>query len=206
MILVFARGRDISIAIRPGVRWAHDSKLEDGASGPLFYRPEKFDVAMYSPHRDELAINAETKGEQMLYKEKLGLHFFGSKDYFPGDGKYSLEPLRRDGPRALFCGDVDGMDWVRLHELMQSWQPWSDETVTRCADDVFHRLGQRNKGINPLARLTRATFLIKLRGAERARTVTIRPSNVADFARDGASGMIELGLARRECAREEVAA
>ncbi|MFN4260889.1 MAG: hypothetical protein ACK4RK_16460 [Gemmataceae bacterium] len=37
-------------------------------------------------------------------------HLFDDEDFFPGDSKYTLEPLLTRGEAALTCVDYDGAD------------------------------------------------------------------------------------------------
>ena len=67
-------------------------------------------------------MHACNKGEKELYRKEFGRHVFGNEDFFPGTSKYTLEPLRRDGPASVICTDVDGMEWARLKEIQFLWR------------------------------------------------------------------------------------
>jgi hypothetical protein len=163
----------------------------------VHYRPEKDDVLVYQPQFGELRINARSKGERQLYREKLGKHLFGDEQYFPGTSKYTLEPLREFGSMSLNCVDVDGIDWIKLKEyqIFFGGSPW--EIISRKSDDVFAALDGRQQQIPRGGRLIRASFLVKFTDCKKPRTVVIRPSNVAQFRRDEDAAILEEWLTAR---------
>jgi len=120
----------------------------------VFYRPEKHDVLVYEPSIGELRINAASKWEKDLYRRKFGLHLFGGEDFFSGTGEYTLEPLRTDGPAALVCTDVDGMEWIKLKEIHFFWGGSENEIEIRKASDVFAAFEARGRTL-PAKRETR---------------------------------------------------
>lgn len=64
-------------------------------------------------------------------------------NYFKGNNKFTLEPLRQDGKACLECGDVDGIDKVTLTENTILYDANFNESVTRRADDIFGLLDAR---------------------------------------------------------------
>ncbi|HVY60398.1 MAG TPA: hypothetical protein VHF22_02045 [Planctomycetota bacterium] len=203
---VFRRKDDVSIAIRHGDRMAVVETLDGDVPRSITYRPVKYDVVIYQPHLDTISINAETLGEELLYRDLIGLHLFGRKDYFSGDDRYTLDPLREHGEAALFWQDVEGIEWVKLNELAYSRVEYGDETVSRRSNDVMTVLRRRGKVIPPKGVLVRATFLVKLKGVRRARTVTIRGANLASYMQDAHATVIESWLMKRHFVKAKVAA
>ena len=127
-VFVFPKKPETWFLIRHGEPFRREGSLVNGQSSSVFYRPEKFDVVIYNDTLSELRINARSKGEKHLYRTLFGLHFFGDKDYFPREGKYTLEPLRRDGPASLVCRDIPGLEWVKLTEVHYRWGGHHQET------------------------------------------------------------------------------
>ena len=111
-------------------------------------------------------------------------HLFGNEDFFPGAGRYTLEPLRTAGSASIVCTDVDGMDWVRLKEIQLLWGGVEREIETRKADDLFAALEGRGRSIPGSAPIIRARFQVKFADAKTARAVTIRTPNTAQYTRD----------------------
>jgi hypothetical protein len=196
---VFAYPREDScwFLVRHGDPFKREGSLDEGKPSSVYYRPEKFDVLVYDPKTGEIRMNARSKGEKDLYRRAFGLHIFGSADFFPGTSKYTLEPLRTDGSASLVCTDVDGMDWVRLIEVRYAWGGKHNETETRQADDIFEALAEREAQMPAKARIVRARFKVKFSDAKTPRTVTIRPSNIAQYQRDADSVLVEQWLLNR---------
>jgi hypothetical protein len=152
---------------------------------------------VYDANRDELGINASGKKEKALYCELFGDHLFKNLKYFPGDNKYTLDPLKQDGPAALVCSDVDGLEKVTLVELWFFHGGEHGDVEIRKAVDIFAAMAARGRSISPMARLTRAIFLVKFANAPRPRRVTIRPRNIAQYTRDEDSELVERWLEKR---------
>lgn len=195
------RGEEIWFLVRHGDPFKREASLKDGEPSSVFYRPEKIDVVVYTPALGELRIYARSKGEKSLYRKKFGFYLFGDEDFFPGVGKYTLEPLRKRGPKALVCEDVEGLDWVILRELRWVWPGAHFEIETRRATDLFAAIEARGGEIPEAPRLQSAKFQVKFTKAKRPRTVAIRPSNIADYTRDPDSVVIEEWLTRRGFSR-----
>lgn len=188
------------------VRHGQPIRREESLDGPdpagVCYRPVKYDVVAYVPQTGELRVHAGSQGERELYRAAFGEHLFGDPDAFPGAERYTLEPLRIDGEAALACGDVPGIEWVTLREiqLLYGGQPW--ELVTRKSDDLFKLFAARGSGLPAAGRLVRAVFRVKFAGTRTPRSVVIKPANVAQYARDGDSTLVEQWLAARGFAQE----
>ena len=136
----FDRDDRVWFLVRHGLPVKREGTLNNRKSDSVFYRPEKHDVVVFDAKRDELGINAAGKKEKKLYCELFGDHLFGERDYFPSDKKYTLDPLRRDGPSALVCSDVDGLENVTLVELWFFHGGKHTEIEIRKATDVFAAL------------------------------------------------------------------
>jgi hypothetical protein len=196
-VFVFPKGGEVWFLVRHGDPFKREASLKDGQPSGVFYRPEKNDVVVYNPDLGELRMNAGSKGERALYRAKFGLHLFGHEEYFPGEGKYTLEPLRERGPASIVCTDVDGLDWVVLKELQWVWGGPQAEVETRKAKDLFAAFEARNGKIPPKPRLRSARFEVKFIDAKRPRMVTVRPSNIAKYTRDPDNVLIEQWLTLR---------
>lgn len=154
----------------------------------------KHDILTYDTRVGELRINAATIAERELYRRLFGKHLFGDEQFFPGDEKYSLEPLLVDGKGSLDVTGVDGIEWVRLCKI-EVFHGGSVNLVTcHSADDVFTALAQCGHLLHMDLRLRMASFQVKLAGVARPRSVTIRPSNLALYTRNDNSSVIERWL------------
>ena len=190
-VFAYPKGDSIWFLVRHGDPFRREGSLDEGQTSSVFYRPEKHDVLVYEPALGELRMNACNKGEKETYRREFGRHVFGDEDFFPGTGKYTLEPLRRDGAASVVCTDVDGMDWVRLKEVQYLWGGAEREIEIRKAHDIFAALEGRGRSIPATAPILRASFHVKFTDAKNPRTVTIRPSNIAQYTRDSDADVVE---------------
>lgn len=202
---VFAFPKDDAVwfLVRHGEPVERKGILEGGESKSLFFRAETFDVLVYDRSLGELRMTSCSKGEREIYQRKFGLHLFGDEDFFPGTGKYTLEPLRALGERSLVCTDVEGMDWVKLTQIEFLWGGVAKETEIRRADDVFAAYAARGRSLPAKVRMRRASFHVKFTDSKNPRTVTVRPSNITSYTRDDDSTVVEEWLRKRGFAGDD---
>ena len=196
-VFVYPKRDAIWFLVRHGDPLRREGSLNGGQTSSVFYRPEKYDVLVYEPTIGEIRMNACSKGEKDLFRRQFGRHLFGSEDFFPGTGKYTLEPLRTHGESSIICTDVDGMEWVRLKEIQFFWGGAEKEVEIRKANDVFAAYTGRNRKMPTKARIIRASFQVKFTDSKTPRTVTIRPSNIAQYTRDSDAAVVEDWLTKR---------
>jgi hypothetical protein len=158
------------------------------------YRPEQTDKVIYDPTHNELRSNASRPWDLRLYREKIGLHLFGDPNKFVYAEKYTLAPLQKDGPAALYCRDVGGMERVTLVELEYVSDVSLNFIERPRADDVFRALALKNRSIEPEADIVRASFEVKFQGEKKPRPVDILPRNVAKYGRGEEAATIEQWL------------
>ncbi|MBF0628231.1 MAG: hypothetical protein HQL91_08410 [Magnetococcales bacterium] len=197
-VFLFDQGGKVSMLIRHGLPTKREGSIKEGGeSSSVHYRPEKHDVVVYDRKLNELAINADTKGEREMYVAKIGWHLFGDELFFPGEEKYTLDPLRTDGKASVACGDVEGLEWIRLRSLsIHRGGKYIAMQVLK-ATDVFADMDEQNFVIHPSTRLVMAIFEVKFTNAKRPRSVTIRPANHAQYTRDEDAPLVEEWLGRR---------
>ena len=196
-VFVYPKGDSIWFLVRHGDPFRREGSLDGARTSSVFYRPEKHDVLVYEPAPGDLRMNACNKGEKEIYRREFGRHLFGDEDFFPGTGKYTLEPLRTAGPASIVCTDIDGMDWVRLKEVQFLWGGAQREIEIRKANDIFAALEGRGRSLPAMTPILRASFHVKFTDAKNPRTVTIRPSNIAQYTRDSDADVVEDWLTRR---------
>lgn len=196
-VFVYPREHEVWFLVRHGDPYRREGSLDNGEPGSVAYRPLKFDVLVYDQRIGEIRMNAATVGEKTLYREAFGAHFFGTSEFFPGTAKYTLEPLQTDGEASLECHDVEGIEWVRLKEAHFYWGGAEGEIEVRKAKDVFAAYARREATFPKRVRLIKAIFEVKFVDCKSTRSVTIKPSNVAQYTRDHDSGHVEEWLRRR---------
>jgi hypothetical protein len=192
-VFVFPKEDEVWFLVRHGETFRREAKI----GGTVFYRPEAHDVLIYNPISGELKINASSPKEKQAYRRAFGTHFFSGENHFrSSSSKYTLERLRTDGPDSLFCGDVVGLDWIRLKEIIYYWGGPAGEIEIRRAGDVFAALEARGGKIQK-TRIGAARFEVKFSDSKTTRSVTIRPPQVAKFTRDSDGKLIERWLENR---------
>ncbi|RMH15039.1 MAG: hypothetical protein D6701_10465 [Gemmatimonadetes bacterium] len=201
----FSRNGASCFLVRHGAPYRREGRLEQGEPSSIYYRPERFDVVVYDVTYGELRMNAGTKGEKDLYREKFGLHLFGSTDHFLDSQKFTLEPLRSAGRAALVCDDVEGLEEIKLKEVHYFWGGEHRETEIRKADDVFAALEARNRTMPRAPLITAAKFRVKFSDARTPRIVTVRVPNGAQYTRDSDGELIDEWLAKRGFLRSATA-
>ena len=98
-------------------------------------------------------------------------------------------------PEELLSAAVEERVTLREVQLYVPGTPW--ELVTHKSDDVFGLFAARGAAFPPAGRLVRAAFEVKFAAARRPRSVVVRPTNVAQFARDADAAAVERWLAAR---------
>lgn len=136
-------------------------------------------LPIYDALTEEIRINARTPTLRDRYRTTFSLELFGRENYFPETNKYTLDPIRRDGPASVQCIDVPGLVWVRLVKLEYELPDLEKEVRSHKAADVFNALACRQFVLPPQARLLQATFKVRFRDNPIPRSVTIKPKNVA---------------------------
>ncbi|MCZ2249987.1 MAG: hypothetical protein LC111_14610 [Bacteroidia bacterium] len=196
-LFVFPRPDGVWFLVRRGDPFKREGSIEKTGMTSVYYRPEKYDVLKYDQGLGELSVNAEgNKKLVALYRELFGELLFGDPKRFPNTAKYTLAPLQDDGPDALICSDVEGIDTITLKEVQILWGGPQGEIEIRRAKDLFEALKGRKKEL-PKGRLVKASFLVKFTDAKTPRTVTIRPQNIASYTRDSDSSVVEAWLTAR---------
>lgn len=190
-VFAFPRTDKVWLLIRHGMPMIREGKHEDdGSSGVAFYRPQKHDVVIYDADQDVLAVNADTKGARTLYRESIGLVLFGDKDYF-GEGEiFTLAPIRDDGADCLVSSDIDGIDRVRLRDVVRVLPGRIPITEITRASDLFAALGDHAVAKFKYGKLIAAKFGVLFSGARQERVVSVSKGS-ARYDRDTDAAAVE---------------
>lgn len=196
-VFAFPRTDKVWLLVRHGMPMIREGKHEDdGSAGVAFYRPQKHDVVIYDADQDVLAVNADTKGARTLYRESIGLVLFGDKEYF-GEGEiFTLAPIRDDGPDCLVCSDIEGIDRVRLREVVRVLPGRIPITEITRASDLFAALGDHADTKFKYGTIIAAKFGVLFRGARQERVVNLSKGS-ARYDRDTDAPAVEAWLDAR---------
>jgi len=196
-VFVYPKEDAVWFLVQHGEPFRREGSVDGRETGSVAYRPVKYDVLVYDPKSGELGVNAASVGEKKLYRAQVGKHLFGSEDFFPGDAKYTLDPLRDDGEASLDCDEIEGIEWIKLREVQFYWGGQYGEIEIRKASDVFAAYAARNRQLPSGGRLFKAVFQVKFEDCKSPRSVTIKTSNIAQYTRDHDSALIEQWLTAR---------
>lgn len=181
-IFVHSRDSEVWVLIRRGDPFCRVGTLENGKSSGVYYHPEKFDIVIYSPGLDTLAVSSGPKGQQQLYREVFGKHVFGDLNYFGVAGRYSLDPLRERGEEALNCTAIAGIQWIRLTQVEMFHA--NRLTIRYSHEDLFATLGERMAAILADGFIAKASFSVKFVDCKTPRSVSVWQPSRASYTRD----------------------
>jgi len=168
-----------------------------GTTESIVYRPQQHDVLIYDTALGEIRIHAGSKGERELYRKCFGKYLFNDENFFPGEGKYTLDPLIKYGQNALSTQGVeDHIELVWLKEVEFGWGAEIEIRKTP-SSDLFTTFQKRGFQFKENHSLRRAKFSIKFKDSKTPRSVTIQPTNKANYDRDHDSTIIETWLKLR---------
>lgn len=188
--------------IRHGQQMKRENTVtEEGGNELIFFRPEKFDVAIYYPNNGELAIKVSTKGLKIAYIQGIGRYFFHDPAYFRVDEccKYTLQPIIDRGEDSLVClWDDVGIKKVTLCEVQIDHHDGRRSLEIWRGLDVFETLQQRRRqlGRDEDISIRRAKLKV-LRADDRKHILTIEPPNIALYDRDSDHDIIHPWLVKR---------
>lgn len=191
-VFVYDKTDNVWFLIRHGGPYTREPSIDASNNDCCtFFRPMKYDVALYCPRTNEIRVNAKSKGACKLYRQKIGKYCFnGFEDYFDRESHFTLNPLYENGSDALLCSDIEGIDKVTLTEIRFQSSGAYSEIEIRKADDVFAAYASRSKLLLQTKGLYRASFSVKFTDSKTPRTVTIC-GNEAKYKRDSDSEILE---------------
>lgn len=172
--------------IRHGDTFSRTSKVEQQKTEIIHFRPQRDDVVVYSQARNELRINARSRGERDLYVRAFGRYLRGDPGYFSVRNTYTLEPLREAGSDALHTGDIPVLEKVTLRrvEAVEEGAEGTENVVCHEARDLFDPRGLAGADFIPrTGRLRSADFDLHFAGCPRPRPMQIRLPNVLKLRR-----------------------
>lgn len=196
-LFVIPRSDSVCFLVRHGLPYERRGVIDGEESSSVFFQGEAYDAIEYAESAGELRIHAKLKGEKELYRKKFGLHIFGHEETFLPTKKYTLEPLRALGRKALECGDIDEMEKVWLKRIDFFWGSDQKETETRKAEDVFAAFERRKKKFPARTPIVGAVFGVQFRGSKTPRTFSVRTPRGTQYSRDGDRDVVERWLWER---------
>lgn len=182
-VLPYVKTDAIWFLVRHAQKAQRRGVIKEGKPTSTVERPDKYDIVVYTAERDELALHADTKGQRELYAQAFGLFLFRAPRKFTDKGKYTLEPLWKDGEASLSTAGVPDLQSVVLRQIQVGWGGAYHDIETRSSDDVFASVKARGASM-PSRGVFSATFDLTFTG-KKPRKLTIRTPNTAKYQREG---------------------
>ena len=204
------RGRNIKVTvldesdeyqfmIRKGEPYSRDSAIkENGTSGSVYYRPERFDLVVLRPKIAELRLAIYRKAPWLIeaYRTLFGYVFYGEKEYFSREDVFTLNPLLSEGADTLVCRDVPGIDEVTIIQL--KFRTQHGEIYAFHGPGGLGMLKNLKNDVLTNGEIVSAKFKVRLASSTADRMVTVKDGNMAEFKYDADGEIIEQWLIKRK--------
>lgn len=204
-IVVFEEPDEYCFMLRKGEPLTRDSSITpDGKTNCIYYRPERFDIAVLRPKISEIRLAIYRKAPWIVeaYRTLFGYVFYGDREYFNGDDVFTLEPLLDQGERALKCDEIEGMESVTLVQCKFA----TDKGEIAAIHGTLAIKVVKGLKLDLLenAKIISAKFRIKFTDSKAERMVTIKAGNMAEFKYDDDGRRIEEWLTKRGFKHEQL--
>jgi hypothetical protein len=194
-IVVFEEPGEYCFMLRKGEPLTRDSSITpEGETNNIYYRPERFDIAVLRPKIAEIRLAIYRKAPWIVeaYRTMFGYVFYGDREYFSGDDVFTLEPLMTKGANALSCKEVDGMESVTLVQC--KFATAKKEIAAIHGDLAMKIVGGLKLELLENAKIISAKFRVKFTDSRAERIVKIKAGNMAEFKYDDDGRKIEKWL------------
>jgi hypothetical protein len=194
-IVVFEESDEYCFLLRKGEPLTRDSSITpEGETNNIYYRPERFDIAVLRPKIAEIRLAIYHKAPWIIeaYRTLFGLVFYGDREFFSVDDVFTLEPLMTNGAKALSCKEVDGMASVTLVQC--KFATAKKEIAAIHGDLAMKIVGGMKLELLEGAKIVSAKFRVKFTNSKAERMVTVKAGNMAEFKYDDDGRKIEKWL------------
>lgn len=203
-IVVFEEPNEYCFLLRKGEPMTRDSLITpEGKTDCVYYRPERFDIAVLRPKISEIRLAIYRKAPWLVeaYRTLFGYVFYGDREYFSGKDVFTLEPLLADGDYALVCDDITGLE--KIVPVQCKFQTAKGEIVAIHGDLAVQVVRGLKLSILADGRIVSAKFRVKFTDSRAERMVTVKAGNLAEFKYDDDGRLIEQWLAKRGFKHEQ---
>jgi hypothetical protein len=201
-IVVFEEPDEYCFMLRKGEPLTRDSSITpEGETNTIYYRPERFDTVVLRPKVSEIRLAIYRKAPWIVeaYRTLFGYVFYGDREYFSGDKVFTLEPLMKDGEKALECKEIAGMESVTLVQC--KFATARGEIAAIHGDLAIQVIKGLKLELLKNAKIISAKFKVKFKDSQAERIVKIKAGNEAEFKYDDDGRKIEAWLTSREFLR-----
>ena len=198
-IVVLDDDEDYRFMVRKGEPYSRDSAIrENGTSGSVYYRPERFDLVVLRPKIAELRLAIYRKAPWLIeaYRTLFGYTFYRDYNFFSSEDVFSLKPLLTEGTDALVCRDIPGIDEVTIVQL--KFRTQHGEIYAFHGPGGLGMLKNLKNDVLTSGEIVSAKFKVRLASSTADRMVTVKDGNMAEFKYDADGEIIEQWLIKRK--------
>ena len=198
-IVVFEELDEYCFMLRKGEPLTRDSSITpEGETNTIYYQPERFDIVALRPRISEIRLAIYRKAPWIVeaYRTMFGHVFYGDREFFSGDKVFTLEPLIKDGEKALECKDIAGMESVTLVQC--KFATSKGEIAAIHGELAIQVIKGMKLELLKNAKIISAKFRVKFKDSQAERMVKIKDGNLAEFKYDDDGRKIEAWLTLRE--------
>ncbi len=197
-IVVFEEPDEYCFMLRKGEPLIRDSSITpEGDTDCIYYRPERFDIAVLRPKISEIRLAIHRKAPWIVeaYRTMFGYVFYGDREFFSGADVFTLEPLMKDGKKALECKEIAGMESVTLVQCKFSTS--KGEIAAIHGELAIQVIKGFKLELLENAKIISGKFRVRFTDSKAERMVTIKAGNLAEFKYDDDGRKIEEWLTKR---------
>jgi hypothetical protein len=198
-IVVFEELDEYCFMLRKGEPLTRDSSITpEGDTNTIYYQPERFDIVALRPRISEIRLAIYRKAPWIVeaYRTLFGHVFYGDREYFSGDKVFTLEPLMKDGEKALDCKEITGMESVTLVQCKFATD--KGEIAAIHGELAIQVIKGMKLELLKNAKIISAKFRVKFKDSQTERMVKIKDGNLAEFKYDDDGRKIEEWLTIKE--------
>ena len=203
-IVVFEEPDEYCFMLRKGEPITRDSSITpNGDTDCIYYRPERFDIAVLRPKVSEIRLAIYRKAPWIVeaYRTMFGYVFYGDREFFSGEDVFTLEPLMKDGEKTLECKEIAGMESVTLVQC--KFATAKGEIAAIHGDLAIQIIKGFKLELLENAKIISAKFRVRFMDSKAERMVTIKAGNLAEFKYDDDGRKIEEWLTKRGFKHEQ---
>jgi hypothetical protein len=176
------RGHEHVFLVKRTEPYRRETQHVPSGTQPLYFWPTSQDIVVYDADLCDLRLNVTSKWQKEAYAQIFGQYMFGDPYTFFEGAKYTLRPLRDQGPACLEAS-AHGISSITLHELSCKVKEDANDYRIRRADDVFKVYADEG-GLPEGEELAAAKFRVKFADSSTERMVTVQPPNRAKYMQD----------------------
>jgi hypothetical protein len=198
-IVAFEEPDEYCFLLRKGEPLTRDSSITpEGETNCIYYRPERFDIVALRPKISEIRLAIYRKAPWIVeaYRTMFGHVFYGDREFFSGDDVFTLEPLMKDGEKALGCKEITGMESVTLVQCKFATD--KGEIAAIHGELAIQVIKGMKLELLKNAKIISAKFRVKFKDSKVERMVKIKDGNLAEFKYDDDGRRIEEWLTIKE--------